>query len=98
MASNVNGSEFIDNPFNTIFGTFTDIMGGAFWLIPIGVIAVALFIKTRSITVSSIWLMASTAIVGTGVFVDYPEVGFIYYLFTVIGIVMTIVSIFFIKE
>lgn len=98
MASNVNGSELLDNPFDTIMGTFTDIMGGAFWLIPIGVIAVALFIKTRSITVSSIWLMASCAIVGTGVFVDYPEMGFVYYIFTIIGLVMSIVSIFFIKE
>jgi len=98
MPSNINGSELINDPLDTIISPFTDILGGIFWLIPIGIIAVALFVKTRSVTVSSIWLMASTALIGTGVFVDYPEVGFIYYIFTVLGLVGAIVSIFFMKN
>jgi len=94
----INGSELIDNPWDTIWGTFTDIFGGAFWLIPIGIIAVALFMKTREVTVTSIWLLLSTVLVGSAVFSEHPEIGFIYFIFTVIGLVGTIVSIFFMKE
>lgn len=98
MASNVNGSELLDNPFNTIMGTFTDILGGSFYLIPIGVIAVALYVYSRDVTVSAIWLMASSLLVGTSFFSTYPGISFVYYLFTVFGLVVAIVSIFFIKK
>ena len=94
----INGSDLIDQPWDTIWGTFTDIFGGAFWLIPIGIVAAALFMKTREITVSSIWLAVSCLLVGTAVFSEYPEIGFLYYIFTVLGLVGTIVSIFFMKE
>jgi len=98
MASKVNGSELLDNPFDTIMGTFTDIMGGAFWLIPIGVVALALYVKTREISVVSVWLMLSSLLVGSGVYSQYPEMSFLYYLITVIGLVGVIVSLFFMRR
>ena len=94
----VSGSEFINNPLDTVFSPYSDIFGGGFWLIFIGFIAFALFIKTRNVAVVSIWLMSSCLLVGTGVFSSYPSMGFIYYIFTVIGFVGTIVSLFFMKE
>jgi O-antigen/teichoic acid export membrane protein len=94
----VNGSELIENPWDTLWSPFIDIFGVGFWLIPIGIIAVALFMKTREVTVSSIWILVSCFLVGTGVFVEHPEIGFVYYLFAVLGLVGTIVSIFFMKE
>lgn len=94
----INGSELIDKPWDTIWGTFTNIFGGAFWLIPIGIIAVALFMKTREVTVSAIWLALSSLFVGTAVFSEHPEIGFLYYMFTVLGLIGTIVSIFFMRE
>lgn len=98
MPSHVNGSDFIDAPFDTVMGTFTDLIGSAFWLIPIGVIAVALYVKTREVTASAIWIMASCSLVGTAIFVDYPEMGFLYYIFVVIGLMTSIVSIFFMRK
>lgn len=89
-----NGSEAIDNPWETFSSVYTDILGMGFYLIPIGVIAVALYIATRTIAASSIWLMASTLLVGTVIFADYPEMSFIYYLFTVLGLVGVIFSIY----
>jgi len=94
----VNGSELIDNPLDTVFSVFTDIMGGVFWLLPIGIVALALYIKTREVSVVSIWIMGSCLLVGAGVFTTYPEVGFVYFIFTVIGLVGTIVSIFFMRR
>jgi len=98
MPSHVNGSEFIDNPFDTVMNTFTGLIGGVFWLIPIGVIAVALYIKTREVTASAVWIMASCSLVGTVVFNEHPEVGFLYYIFVVIGLMTSIISIFFMRK
>jgi len=91
----INGSELINNPWDTIFSPFSDILGGSFWLIPIGFIAVALFVKTRTVAVSSVWLMSSCLILGSGtIFSSYPEMSFVYYLFAVLGLVGVIVSMF----
>jgi len=43
----VNGTELLDDPFNTVFSPFTDLLGSAFWLVPISIIAAALFMKTK---------------------------------------------------
>lgn len=98
MASHVNGSEFIETPFDTIMNTFTSLIGGIFWLIPIGVIAVALYVKTREVTASAIWIMASCSLVGAAVFSDHPEVGFLYFVFVIIGLMSSIVSIYFMRK
>lgn len=89
-----NGSELIDNPFNEFSSVFTDIIGLSFFLIPISFIAIAIYIKTRTVAASGVWLIASTLMVGTAIFTEYPAVGFIYYLFTVISFVGVIVSIY----
>ena len=94
----VNGSELISNPLDTILSPFSDIFGQGFWLIIIGFIAAALFVKTRSVTVVSVWIMGSCLLVGSGMFTSYPGMGFVYYLFTVLGLVGTIVSLYFMKE
>jgi len=96
--SNVNGSELINNPLDTVMSPFTDLLGSGFWLVPIGVIAVALFIKTRNVAVTSVWLMGSSLLIGSSIFSSYPAMGFVYYLFTIIGFVGVIISIFFMKE
>jgi len=94
----VNGSDLISNPWDTIWKPFIDIFGGGFWLIPIGTVALALYVKTREVSVSSIWLMISCFLVGSTVFSSHPEISFIYFVFTVIGLIGTVVSIFFMKD
>lgn len=94
----LNGSELIEQPWDTIWGPFISIFGTAFWLIPIGIVGAALFMKTREITVTSVWLLVSCLLVGATVFNEQPEIGFLYFVFVVIGLIGTIVSLFFIKE
>jgi len=95
----LNGSELTNQPLNTIFSIFTDILGSAFWLVPVGFIAIALYIKTKEFTASSVWLMASTAILGSSnLFTDHPEMSFLYYVLTIIGFVGTVVGIYFMKK
>ena len=94
----VNGSRFVDKPWDTMWSPFIDVFGAGFWLIVIGIVAAALYMKTREITVPSVWLIASCSLVGTAVFSEHPEVGFLYYIFAGIGLVGTIVSKYFMKE
>jgi len=89
-----NGTNLTNDPFNEFMSVFTDLIGYSFFLIPISFIAIALYIKTRTVAVSGVWLMASTLMVGTAIFAEQPVMGFIYYLFTVISLVGVIVSIY----
>jgi len=95
----LNGSDLIDNPLDTMMSPFTDIIGSAFWLIPIGFIGLALYIKTRNFTATSIWLMASCSILGTSnLFVDHPEMSFLYYVVSILGLVGTVISVYLMKK
>jgi len=56
-----NGTDWINQPWNTTFKPFTDLFepfGEAFYLIPITFIGVALYMKTRNPTVVSAYLIA----------------------------------------
>lgn len=92
--SNINGSEILEKPWDSFFSRFTDIFGYSFFLIPIGFIALALYLKTRNVTVVSVWLMGSCSLLGAGIFTMYPTMGFVYFLFAIIGFVATIFSIY----
>jgi hypothetical protein len=94
----VNGSEFIQQPWDTMWSPFIDVFGAAFWFIPIGIVAAALFMKTREITVTSVWLTVSCLLAGSTMFNEHPEISYIYLLFAGLGIVGTIVSLYFMKE
>lgn len=89
-----NASKIVETPWNTIFSPFSDILGGSFWIIPIGFIALALYIKTHNVTAVGMWLLTSCALVGSGVFVQYPAMSFVYYLIAVLGMVSAVVSIY----
>jgi len=52
-------SDFTDNPWDTTFEPFIDLFGNAFYIIPIGFIALALYMKTRSPLISSVWILLS---------------------------------------
>ena len=95
----VNGSELLDNPFNTIFSPFTELLGNGFFLIPVTIIAAALYVKTRSPVAVSAFLMGSGLLLSGGsLFSGYPEMIDVYALITVIGIVGLIASLFFMRK
>jgi len=95
----INGSDLIDNPWNTTFSTFTDQLGSMFWLIPVSFIAVALYIKTRNPVLVSSYMIASGLLLASGnMFVGAPEMMFVYIIFSVLGLVGLILGVFFIKK
>jgi len=95
----INGTEFINEPWNTTFAAFTDLLGGAFWLIPISFIAMALYIKTRNPVVATSFLVGSGVLLSGGnMFLGAPEMVFVYTVFTVLSFVGLLASIYFMKE
>jgi len=92
--TSLNGSEFISDPFNTVFSPYTDLLGSAFWLIPIGIIAAALYVRTRNITVVGAWLLGAGMLMSTAnIFSGYPMILDFYLFIVVIGVVSIILGI-----
>ena len=95
----INGTDFLNNPWNTTFAAYTDLLGSAFWLIPVSFIAVALYIKTRNPVVATSFMTASGILLSSGnIFMGQPQMVFVYTVFTVISFSGMIGSIYFMKN
>ena len=95
----INGTDFINHPWNTTFGTYTDLLGTPFWLIPVSFIAIALYIKTRNPVVATSFMVGSGLLLSSGnMFMGAPEMVFVYTVFTVISFVGLLSSIYFIRK
>lgn len=95
----INGSELIDNPMDTIFSPFTDLLGTSFWLIPLTFITIALYVKTRDTVIVSVFMLASGVLLSSGsIFAGYPEMALAYMIFSGLGIVGLIAGIFFMRK
>lgn len=95
-----NGSNWINNPWNESFKPFTDFfhdvtgIGGVFWIIPISVIALAIYSKTESPIIVSMYLIASGALFSAGnIFIGNSTMSIIYTVFTAFGITALIGSV-----
>lgn len=95
----VNGSELIDDPFNTIFSPFTDLLGPGFFLIILIFISVALYVKTHELSTVSMFMLASGVLLSSGsIFTGYYELAFAMAIFAVLGIIGLVASTFFTKQ
>jgi hypothetical protein len=95
----VNGSELIDQPFNTIFGPFTDLLGSGFFLIPLTFICIALYIKTREPAVVSMFMLASGSLLAGGsIFTGFGSMGLAYMLFAAAGLIGLFLSLYFMNK
>lgn len=70
-----------------------------FYLIPLSFIALALYMKTRNPVLASSFIWASGLLLASGsIFASYPEMAFVFFIFTAVGIVGVILSVFFMKK
>lgn len=94
-----NGSEIIDDPVDTIFSPFTDLLGNVFWLFPITFLAIALYVKTRNMISVFAFLIGSCSLLSAGnMFISNPEMAFIYFIFSMLAVAGLILSVLFIKR
>jgi len=95
----INGSDFINNPWNTTFGPYTDLLGAGFYLVPICFIAAALYVKTHNGVAVGTFLWVSGILLSSGsIFLNYPQMGFLFLIFTVVSMIGTFLAIYFNKK
>ena len=95
----VNGSELVNNPWNTTFSPYMDLLGSSFWIFPLSFIAIALYIKTRNPTLVSSYMLASGVLLASGqIFMGNPEMVLAYIIFAVLGLVGILLDVFFLKN
>jgi len=95
----INGSDFINNPWNITFKAFTDVFGNLFYLIPVTGIALALYIKTREPSMVMAFLVAAGLLLSAGnMFLGAPVMGTIYLVFSALAMTGLVMSIYFSRK
>jgi len=95
----LNGTELIEQPWETVLSPFIDLLGTGFYLIPITFIALAVYVKTHDVVLSSSWLMASGVLLSSGgIFLGYIQMSIVYTIVTAIGITGVVIGVFFMKK
>ena len=97
----LNMSEFMDNPFDTVYSPFTDFfqtyigVGNAFWLFLLVIFTVGIYIKTEGNAImASMFMMATGAILGSAnVFANQPDMSFAFYIFSALGVAGLFISV-----
>ena len=94
--TDLNATQLLEKPFETVFSPFTNLLGTGFYLIPLTMICVALYVNTRDVVVVSAFMVASGSLLaGGGIFTGYGEMAFAYMMFAALGIVGIVLSVFF---
>ena len=101
----VNGSEFVDQPFNTSYGPWTDLFGSilgngnVFFLVPVIVLTYGVYLKTESPIMASLFMITSGSLLGSGsIFVGAHDLAIAFTVFTAFGFVALFASILFMKK
>jgi len=101
----LNGSEWVENPWNTTFSPYTDIFGqifgngNVFYIIPIIVLAFGIYIKTENPVFASVFVMGASGILAVGTMLSgLPELSMMFTIFTAIGITAVVAGIVFQKR
>lgn len=94
----INGSDLVNQPWNTTFSPYIHLFGQGWLLIPVSFIAAALFIKTRDPILLSMFMIITGILLSAGsgiLFSGFPEVVIPYVIFTAIGVAVLIHGVFF---
>lgn len=91
-----NSSELLSHPITYLVTVFTDLLGDGFFIIPVSVIAGALFVQKKYDPVpASMFMVISGALLGGGtLFAGYGDMGILYIVFAGIGLASLIISLF----
>ena len=83
----VNVTEFMTDPWGNSFAVFTDLLGTPFYLIPLTVVAGALWMKTKDPAMVSLYMITTGGLLLSGsLFVGVMDMVMFYGIFTAIGI------------
>jgi len=96
----INGTEFVNNPWNTTFSPFTDIFdytignGNIFYLFPLIVLAFGIYMKTKEPIYATMFIVGSGGILSMGSFLaGVAELGMLFTVFAAIGLTGIVVEV-----
>ena len=91
-----NGSDLINEPFNTTFLAYTHLFGMAFFIIPIAFIGAALFLKTKDIALVSIYFIMSSAFLLFGsAYVNAMGAAVLFGIVALLGVAALLYNVFY---
>jgi len=94
----INGSDLINQPWNTTFSPYIHLFGQGWLLIPVSFIGAALFMKTRDPIMLSVYMIVTGVFLSSAsltIFDTFPAAIFPYLIFTVIGIAVLLHGVFY---
>ena len=96
----INGTEFVDNPWNVTFNAFTNIFeqtvgnGNVFYLFPLIVLAFGIYIKTKEPIYATMFIVGSGGILALGTFLaGVAELGMLFTVFAAIGLTAIVIEV-----
>lgn len=91
-----NASELLDNPILYLASVFIALLGDGFFLIPVSVIAGALWIQKHDPVMISMFMITSGALLGGGsLFAGFESMAVFYTVFAGLGIGSLIISLYY---
>ena len=97
----LNGTELISDPFNVSYSPWTDIfqkmtgIGETFWLIPLVVLTLGVYIKTKDAVMTSAFMIVSGSLLSGGSFLfSQYDMYLVFVVFTAIGISSMFITLF----
>ena len=91
----VDVTAFMADPWGMTFSCFVDLLGTPFYLIPLSVIAGALYIKTKDVAIVSMYLISSSALLlSAGMFTGLTDMVNLYVVIIAIGLGGLVVELF----
>jgi len=96
----INGTEFVNNPWNTTFSPFTNLFqiifgnGNVFYLVPLIALTIGIYYKTDEPVLASLFMIGSGGILSLGTFFAGVEtLGIMFTIFAAIGIAVLVISL-----
>lgn len=92
----INGSDIINQPWNTTFMPFIRILGQGWVLVPLAAIGAALFVKTRDTAIISVYLIIIGALVGSAsLWGGFTETALLFFVMAAVGIAVLMYNVFY---
>jgi len=83
----LNTTELLEEPFRVIFSPFTDIFGNSFFLLLLIFLSGAVYMKTRELAVTGMFMFGSGALLAAGdIFAGHGNIALISLLFAAFGV------------
>ena len=92
----INGSDIINQPYNTTFTPYIRLLGQGWIIIPFSFIGAALFVKTKDTALVSIYFILIGAFVGAGsAWAGFTGAALLFFIMAALGIAALMYNVFY---